>query len=329
METNDILFQCLLGGIGQYISTVSKLASQVNDYSPKFVFSLKNLGSFLLALQRYSHSNMYTYWIEADFVKFRHASLFISSYDRLLMVSDIPKLIDLLKFSFQNILLDNTTCLLDNLTTILYAVSSSCGLVSEFGFINRGIDKSHFKLLCSFNANTKTQFIDSHLKFYNQLRKMLKEQCNAKIIILSQELIFCFLHTLKPKSIFVSISVYPKEIILDLEFYPPLDSIYIDKGTGVSTAYKKFWHKAIALSGYSPQPKTTYSTFDVFSCNRIAIEDKLHHLKLSANGVDGTWSSKLYRLLRVVSYYLIVLLCNTISTSKFIVVLSVGPLFLV
>jgi len=301
-DSFDILFQCTHAGVGQYVSIASSLELHTLGYNTEFVASLSYLRVFLYSLHTYRNSKDFTYWIEADFVHYKHASIFVSTFDRKVLLSDIPKLIGALEQSKHQDFVLKVKALMYPLSMTLHSVAKCGGLVSEFGFINRLNEKTHFKLLCSQTLDNKSHHIESDLSFFYMLVKEFLGIYGVEIKTLPLELVTKILDNLQPERLFISVSIFPRAIILDLELYPPLDSNYIDNGTGVGLGFVRFWEHAFSLLQIPQHSGSSYSHFSVNNNSRILIKDKLHHLKLTGINFNGEPLMKFYRKTRVVPF---------------------------
>lgn len=250
-------------------------------------------------------ANTFTYWIEFDSIKGNSYSLFFTPRDRTLFKNNetINKFAWCLsKFNLKNkgFLGDSKICHMSKIATI----TNECGgFVAEIGYLNRGEDLQHIKLLIGKAEETE----DPQNKYNNDIMFMVKLLSTIKEKITLQVLAPCLnqinerICACNPQGLFASISVYSSFISLEIEVYPPIDTRYVDnKESMLNQCYIDFWDKIMDISELNSLKNKEFTRYTKIG-EIYSIEDKWVWAKFTRAYLPNNNHVKLYRQIRILS----------------------------
>lgn len=250
-------------------------------------------------------ANSFTYWIECDSIKGSNYSLFFTPRDRNLFTNNetIHKFAWCLnKFNLKNngFIGDSQ---ISHMNKIAMIANECGGFVTEIGYLNRGEDLQHIKLLVgkAEGAEDPQNKYTNDIIFMAKLLSTIKEKTELQILAPCLDHINESICTYNPQALFASISVHSSFISLEIEVYPPIDTTYVDdKESTLSQCYINFWDKIMAISKMNSLKNGDYSRYTKIG-EIYSIEDKWNHVKFTRKYLTNNNHLKLYRKIRIIS----------------------------
>lgn len=295
----DLSFKCNFLQFNKLRSSLSCHARYSSDLGKSHsVFDLISLLGMRFDLSGFG------FWLECDSILSNCISIFLSPPNKSFFNSDISQKTFLMSLSYyissafphSPVFVSSSTFSL--LAEILSIVRQCNGLVFEFGIMNRDSLAHHYKLLVSPKSSSLGPSIHKDLSFVFSLINLLVSQFPFACFHPCLDSFSSIINLLKPSSLMSSLSIYHDKIFVDIEIYPPEDSVHIDKFSGLSAGYTHFWDSVSQLFGFFTCDTGVYSRYTILPV-ASSIEDRLHHIKIKHSFSMDRHDLKYYRKLRV------------------------------
>lgn len=298
---HDFLLQADYYGLRKIFHTLDL----VNHNKIQFIEKLEAIKTLYSTVDYSFKANSFTYWIECDSIKGDNFSLFFTPIDRATLKSSQA----INRFALCLNRFKSKSCVfLEELQIIELAniamITDQCGgFVTEIGYLNRGEGLQHIKLLVGNITEHENQSYKykNHITFVTKILSMIKKETALQVLSPCIEQVFESIGSCNPQALFVSISVFSSFISLELEVYPPNDTIYVDnKEKNLSQDFIDFWNNIMNISGMNFPWDSEYTRYTKIEEN-YSIEDKWNHVKFTRKYTPENKDIKLYRKIRLLS----------------------------
>ena len=249
--------------------------------------------------------NSFTYWIECDSIEGSNYSLFFTPRDRTLFTDN--ETINKFAWCLNKFNLKNNGFIGDSqishMSKIAMIANECNGFVTEIGYLNRGEDLQHIKLLVgkAEGAEDPQNKYTNDIIFMAKLLSTIKEKTTLQVLAPCLDQINESICTCNPQALFASISVHSSFISLEIEVYPPIDTTYVDnKESKLSQYYTNFWDKIMDISEINSLKNGDYTRYTKIG-EVYSIEDKWSHAKFTRKYLPNNNHLKLYRKIRILS----------------------------
>lgn len=295
----DLSFKCNFFQLNKLRSSLSYHARSSADLAdPCRVFELISFLGMRFDLFGFG------FWLECDSILSNCISIFLSPPSKSFFNSEISKKIFLkslnyyIHTAFPHSPAFVSSSIFSLLAEIFSIVHQSNGSVLEFGIMNRDSFSHHYKLLVTRESASLAPSIYSDLSFVTLFINLLVSQFRFFCFYPCLDSLSSVIDLLKPSSLICSLSIYQDKIFVDIEIYPPEDSVHIDKFPGLSAGYTHFWNSVSQLFGFFTGDTGVFSRYTRLPLAH-SIEDRLHHIKIKHSFSMVQHDLKYYRKLRV------------------------------
>lgn len=297
----DLSFKCNFFQLDKLRSSLGCHARYSSDLGKSNrVFELISLLGMRFDLSGFS------FWLECDSILSNCISIFLSPPNKLFFNSVISMNTFLKSLNYyintafphSPAFASSSSSTFSLLAEILSLVRQCNGLVFEFGIMNRDSLAHHYKLLVSHESSSLNPSIHKDLSFASSLINLLVSQLRVACLHPCLESFSSIINLLKPSSLMCSLSIYQDKVFVDIEIYPPEDSVHIDKFSGLSAGYTHFWDSVSQLFGVFTCDTGVYSRYTILPV-ASSVEDRLHHIKIRHSFSMDRHDLKYYRKLRV------------------------------